>query len=148
MHTPAVTASYYSFDNHIFLPWDYLYQECRLLRKDHPNTFVAMCFRRDDCPSNKGCAEVITKRVFFWYDKLVPNAKALYSYFKVGESIGMMYFPKDMSEPRLILPVNRSGFKNLTQKAIVGSIVIPAEYFNIHSVYSTDQVIPASNLIK
>ena len=133
---------YYSFYENTFIPWDLLYPECRKLLEGYPKAFTAMCFRNDLCPSNKGCVDVIAKRVKYWFDVLEPKTKSLNSYFKVNSSVGVLMFSREM-EPTLQLPCNRAGFKKVQDESVVKSVVLAPEYWNIHSLYSAPAVVPA-----
>jgi hypothetical protein len=141
---------YYWKDGNIFLPWDMLYPECRVLRKEHSKTYVAMCFNGEECPAVKNCGETVVKRVHFWYEKLEPTAKGLFVYFKKEgtDSIGVVYFGNDLNTIRMILPVNRSGFNTMVKEAKVKQLVLPDEYINIHGTYKTPAIIPVESLLK
>ena len=140
-------ATYYSKSSNLLIPWELIYPECTILRKDNPRSFAAMCFRHS-CPNMAGCPEVIAKRIAYWFDFLEPTAKAIFAYFKVDNSVGVVYFSKDMGEPKLTYPANRSGFKELINSSTLKKLVLTQDYINIHKVYKTSQIIPVTNLIK
>lgn len=152
----VIAAKYVVFQNHVFVPWRYIYDECRVLRGPHPQAWPLMCLQTQ-CPANANCMEVVAKRVFYWFDFVEPKAKAMYAYFKHGDSIGLGFFTRAMFsknkpvvqslttseyyEPTVRYPVNVSAFDRFMREGTVKDAMLGAEYVNIASVYKAQNLL-------
>lgn len=143
--------TYFTVYNHtIFVPWKAIYPECLVLIDPFPQASPLMCMKTD-CPANRGCVDVIAKRVNYWFQHIEPQATQMIAYFKYRDrpnSIRAGVFDRKLNEPRVIT-LNKSGFEKFKREDSVIKQWVPNEiYNNINGVHQLPQIIPVSSLIK
>lgn len=134
----------------VFLPFRSIYPECYVLIEKHERVHPLLCMKAD-CPANKGCIEVMAKRVNYWFTHIEPNAKMLIAYFKYRDrpnSIRAGIFHSDLREP-VLRTLNYSAFEKFRKEdGIIKHFVPTQEYNNINGVQQLPAIIPVENLIR
>lgn len=133
--------AFFVFQEHsVFMPLKYIYPECMNLIEDYDQLFPLFCLRNDQCPANRGCMDILAKRINYLFTHVIPSAKQIIAYFKYRdkpESIRAGIFTRDMQEPRL-MTLNRSAFQKFQREGIMFKWIPSNEYL---------LMAPSSNLI-
>jgi hypothetical protein len=128
MKEPVV---FFVFQKHsVFMPFKYLYPECLTLIEPYDQLSPLHCLRNDHCPVNKGCMDILAKRVNYLFTHVVPTGQQIIAYFKYRDrpnSIRAGVFVKDMAEPKL-MTLNLSAFKKFQREGFTYTWVPPDEY--------------------
>lgn len=125
-------AAFFVFQKHsVFIPLKFVYPECSVLLEPFSHLVPLHCLNQDGCPANKGCMEILAKRVNYLFTTVVPDAQQLICYFKHKDrpdSIRAGVFTRDMIEPKL-MTLNRSAFKKFQREGITFAWTPPNEYW-------------------
>lgn len=88
----------------VFVPFKFVYPECFVHIKDHPQLYPMKCFMEDACPANTNCGDTLVKRVHYFFEKVVPKAEIMISYFKYHDrpnSIRGAVFNRNLDPPTI-----------------------------------------------
>lgn len=132
----------------LFIPFRILYGECLQLIDSQPQASPLMCMR-GPCPSNRGCMEVLAKRVNYWFQAIEPEAELMIAYFKYRNSPSLKagIFDKALGEPRLVT-LNPYGFDKMKSIGEIKHWVPTSTYLNINGIQHLPNIIPVESLIK
>jgi len=145
---------FFVFQKHtVFLPLKFLYPECLLLLERHSAVEPLQCFQRA-CPANQNCAEILVRRVHYFFTEVVPRATQLFVYFnyrnasftRKGEritSLGAACFDRDLEDPRW-MKLNRWGFNKCKAEGETFKWHPTTEFLMMGG--GSKEIIPASNL--
>src|SRR5262245_23787690 len=103
----------------IFIPFRYLYQECFALIEGQQDLFPLRCLK-DSCRVDRGCMEIVAKRVNYWFTYLEPASSLMVAYFRYSDrptSIRGGIFTRDLKEPR-VSTLNKSAFEKFRRESV------------------------------
>lgn len=131
----------------IFMPLRYLYPECFSLIEKQDQLYPLLCLK-SDCPANKGCADILAKRVHYIFNQVVPAGELLIAYYRYRDrpnSIRGGIFTKDMKEPYVSV-LNPWAFRKFQKEGVSYAWAASQEYWTLGS--RGDILIPEIELIK
>ena len=139
---------FFTFQKHsVFMPLRYIYPECMTLIEPYAQLSPLFCLNHDNCPANKGCMDILAKRVNYLFTHVVPDAKQIIAYFKYRDrpnSIRAGVFTRDMAEP-VVMTLNQSAFKKFQREGLTFSW-FPTDEFLFMA--PEPKLIPVESLIK
>lgn len=141
------SVSFFVFQEHsVFMPLKYVYPECMTLIEPHDQLSPLFCLAHDHCPANKGCMDILAKRINYLFTFVVPTGQQIIAYFKYRdrpESIRAGIFNRDMKEPR-VMTLNRSAFQKFQRESIMYTWIPNDEYL---LMAPSTNLIPVESLI-
>lgn len=139
--------AFFVFQRHsVFMPLKYIYPECMQLIEKHEQLSPLHCLRNDHCPANKGCMDILAKRVNYLFTHVVPDSAQIIAYFKYRDrpdSIRAGIFTRDMKEPQM-MTLNRSAFQKFQREGITFTWIPNDEYL---LMAPSTNLIPVESLI-
>lgn len=123
--------AFFVFQRHsVFMPFRFIYPECLTLIEKYEQLSPIHCLNNDHCPANKGCMDILVKRVNYLFTHVVPDAQQIIAYFKYRDrpdSIRAGIFTRDLAEPKL-MTLNRSAFQKFQRESIMFTWIPNDEY--------------------
>lgn len=139
--------AFFVFQQHsVFIPFKFLYPECLTLIEPYEQLYPLHCLRNDHCPVNRGCMDILAKRVNYLFTNVIPDGQQIIAYFKYRDrpqSIRAGVFTREMDEPKL-MTLNHSAFKKF-QKEGLAFTWIPTDEFMLMS--PDPKLIPVESLL-
>ncbi len=130
-----------------FMPVRFIYPECAIMLKEHPNAKPLQCLV-DSCPISTSCMETVAKRVHMLFDTAfdskVELCVAYYSHPSSPGSIWGIEFWRDFQEPKVSL-LNRSFFGRCKRDGIIMQWTPNTEYY---LVPTSKQILPVASLVR
>lgn len=133
-------------DKTVFVPLKYIYPECFVLIEPYEQVSPLQCIYDDQCPANRGCMEILAKRINYFFTHVTPKAELLITYFKYRDrpnSIRAGVFDRELNEPR-VMTLNQSAFRKFQREGL-SFTWIPTNEFLFMGASNT--LIPVENLI-
>lgn len=139
--------AFFVFQKHsMFVPLRFVYPECLSLIEKYDQLSPLHCLKNDGCPANRGCMDVLAKRLNYLFTFVATDAQQIIAYFKYRDrpdSIRAGVFTRDMAEPKL-MTLNRSAFKKFQRESLTYTWVPPDEYL---FMAPDSKIIPVESLI-
>lgn len=139
---------FFTFQKHsVFMPLRYIYPECMKLIESHAQLSPLFCLNHNNCPANKGCMDILAKRLNYLFTQVVPDAKQIIAYFKYRDrpnSIRAGVFTREMTEPS-VQTLNQSAFKKFQREGLTFSW-FPTDDFLLMA--PIPRLLPVESLIK
>lgn len=140
--------TFFTFQKHsIFMPLRNVYPECMVLIEQQPQLSPLHCLKNNMCPVNKGCMDILAKRVNYLFTNVVPDGKLLIAYFKYRDrpdSTRAGIFHRDMREP-MLMTLNRSALAKFQREGIVFRWLPTQDYLLLGP---DAKLLPVESLIK
>lgn len=137
---------FFSFQKHsIFMPFRFIYPECLVLIEPHQQLSPLHCLK-GPCHVDKGCMEILARRVNYLFTHVCPDGQQIIAYFKYRDrpdSIRAGVFTRDLSEPRL-MTLNKSAFLKFQKEGVTYQWIPSDEYLFIGR---SENLIPVQNLL-
>lgn len=114
----------------VFIPLRYVYPECMILIKDHPQMFPLRCFQEDGCPVVANCSEIIVNKINYLFQEVIPTAELIVAYYKYHDrptSIRGATFTRNLDSPNIRL-LNPYAFKKFIREGIAYNWFPTSEY--------------------
>jgi hypothetical protein len=146
--TTKEPVTYFTFhEKTAFIPLRFVYPECMVLIKEHPQMFPLKCFMEDGCPANANCGEIIVRRVHYLFQEVIPQSDVIICYYKYPDrpkSIRGAVFNRDLQPPEVSV-LNPYAFRKFMKGGITYQW-FPSDEFLFMG--GSDGLIPVEGLIK
>lgn len=130
----------------VFMPLRFIYPECVTLIEPFDQLSPLHCLQNDHCPANKGCMDILAKRIDYLFTTVIPDSQLLIAYFKYRDrpdSIRAGIFTRDMKEPK-VMTLNRSAFRKF-QKTGLSFTWIPSNEYLLMA--PSNKLLPVESLL-